>query len=176
LAVAAAVIGSITLSSMNAAAEVSSSASASAASSRSAAASAKASKAKAEAELDRSIKDLAAAMEKSIADASKADRVAIEKEGWKYVSDYLCYAMPDGDYSCPSRYACGSMTVTNNKEPDGCLRGLSINVSFLSSSGLSVYNTARSTGALHPGEQAQVDFTDQSGNGTTIRVDSMRCY
>lgn len=176
LAIAAAVIGSITLSSINAAAEASQSASASVVASRSAATSAKAAQAKADADLDQSIKDLAAAVQKSAADAANADRLSMEKGGWKYVSDYLYYAMPTAHYTCPSRYACASMIVTNNQQPSGCPAGLSVNVSFLSSSGVSVYNSVNSTGALHPGEQAQLDFTDLSGKGSTIRVDSMHCY
>ncbi|MDI3211779.1 hypothetical protein [Arthrobacter sp. AL12] len=176
LAIGAAVVGSIALSSMNAAAEASASASVSAAASRSAEASQKAAKAKAEADLDRSIKDLATAMDKSLKDAAKADRVAMEKGDWTYVSDYLYYAMPTERYTCPGRNACASMVVTTTKQPDGCPRGLSVNVSFLSSTGVSVYNAVRTTGALHYEEQAQLDFTDLSGNGKTIRVDSMRCY
>lgn len=176
LAIAAAVIGSIALSSMNAAAEASGSASVSAAASRSAEASQKAAKAKAEADLDRSIKDLAAAMDKSLKDSAKADRVAMEQGGWEYVSDYLYYARPTERLTCPTRNSCAYMIVTTNKQPDGCPKGLSVSVSFLSASGLSVYNSVRTTGTLHVGEQAQVDFTDLSGNGTTIRVDSMRCY
>lgn len=175
LAIVAAVIGSIALSSINAAAEATELASASAAASRSTEASQKAAKAKAQADLDRSTRDLAAAMEKSLKDAAKADRVAMEQGGWEYVSDYLYFAKPTERLTCPTRNACAYMIVTNNKEPDGCPRGLSVSVSFLAANGLSVYNSVRTTGALHAGEQAQVDFTDLSGNGTTIRVDSMRC-
>lgn len=176
LAIAAAVIGSITLSSINLAAEASQSASASAVASRSAAASAKAAQAKADAELDQSIKDLAAAVAKSAADAANADRAAMEKAGWKNVSDYLYYVVPPGNHTCPDRYPCAYMLVTNNQKPSGCPGGVSVNVSFMSSGGVSVYNTVRMTGALHPGEQAQLDFTDLSGNGSKIRVDSMSCY
>ncbi|MFF1880070.1 hypothetical protein ACFVVC_01210 [Pseudarthrobacter sp. NPDC058196] len=176
LAIGAGVIGAITLSSINAAAEASVSASASAAASRSAEASASAAKAKAQADLDQSIKDLAAAVDKTAADAAKADRVAMEKNGWKYVSDYLYYATPTKHFTCPSHYGCASFIVTNTMQPNGCPSGVSANVSFLAANGLSVYSSIRSSGALRPGEQAQLDFTDLSGNGATYRVDSMNCY
>lgn len=176
LAITAAVIGSIALSSINAAAEAGQSALASAEASRSAEASQKAAQVKAKADLDRSTKELAAAMEKSLKDAAKADRVAMEQGGWEYVSDYLYYAKPTERLKCPTRNACAYMIVTTNKQPDGCPRGLSVSVSFLAANGVSVYSSVRTTGTLHTGDQAQLDFTDLSGSGTTIRVDSMRCY
>lgn len=175
LAITAAVLGSIALNAVNAAAEASQSASASAEASRTAETSQKAAQVKAKADLDRSTKELAAAMEKSLRDAVEADRVAMEQGGWEYVSDYLYYARPAERLACPTRNACAYMIVTNNKQPNGCPRGLSVSVSFLAANGVSVYSSVRTTGTLHAGEQALLDFTDLSGSGTTIRVDSMHC-
>ncbi|MFP3581617.1 hypothetical protein SB659_18810 [Arthrobacter sp. SIMBA_036] len=172
LAVVAAVIGFLVINSVSAASEASNAAASKAAASESAVAASKA----AQAALDRSTQELAAAAAKSLADAARADRVAMESKGWSYVSDFLYYASPTENYQCPGRYACSSMMVTTHKQPSGCPGGVSVHVSFLSSSGVSVYNSVRTTGALAVNEQGQLDFTDLSGNGTTMRVDSMTCY
>lgn len=177
LAIGVGVIGSIAIGNNAAAVEASALASVSADASRSAEATSKAAsaKAKAKADLDRSTKELAAAMEKALADAAKQDRVAMESGGWTYVSDYLYYAKGQG-YTCPTRNRCAAMMVTNNMKPDGCPRGMGVRVSFLSSDDVSVYNSVRTTGALHPGEQAQLEFSDLSGLGSQFRVDSISCH
>ncbi|MFF1832346.1 hypothetical protein [Paenarthrobacter sp. NPDC058040] len=121
-------------------------------------------------------KEAAASLAKAEAERAKADRIAMEKQGWTYVADYLYFATPNEDYLCPStRYGCTYMVVTNNKT-GGCPRGIGVRASFISANGVSVYNGARTTGALAPGEQAQLDFTDLSGQGASFRVDSMSCY
>ncbi|MBP2396857.1 hypothetical protein [Paenarthrobacter nicotinovorans] len=149
-------------------AQASSAASSRAAASQSAAAEA-ANKARAQ-------REAAASLAKAEAERAKADRIAMEKQGWTYVSDYLYFATPEEDYLCPStRYGCTYMVVTNNKA-GGCPRGIGVRASFISASGVSVYNGARTTGALAAGEQAQLDFTDLSGQGASFRVDSMSCY
>lgn len=176
LAIAAGVVGAIAISTNAAAAEAMASASRSAEARATAEASKKAAQAKANRELDQSIKDLAAAAAKSLADAAKQDRAAMEENDWTYVSDYLYYAKAPGEYRCPDRYRCAAIIVTNNKLPDGCLGGMSVSVSFISSTGVSVYNSVRNTGALATGEQAQLEILDLSGNGSTFRVDSMRCH
>lgn len=179
LTIGGGVIGAIAISTNAAAVEVEAlaSASASAENSRSAEAANNAAleKAKAKRDLDRSTKELAAAMERAIANAAKEDRVAAEAAGWTYVSDYLYYAKLEG-YQCSSRYRCVGMIVTNIKQPDGCPRGMGVSVSFLSPNDVSVYNSSRSTGTLHLGDQAELEFSDLSGQGSAFRVDSIRCY
>lgn len=126
----------------------------------------------AKAETDK--RNAAAAVEKVLKEAAAKDRSLMEQAGCKYGADYLYYGVPDGG-TCPSRYKCLVMGVTTN-EPSGCPRGISVRVSFLSASDVSVHSAVRMSGAIHPGEQARLEFTDPSGLGTWFRVDDMTCY
>lgn len=155
-------------------ARTSASASSKAAASQSAEATRLAGLAKAKAETDRKAAAAAAAAAKALKEAPAKDRAAMEQAGWEYVADYLYYVVPEGTRCGSTR--CVVMGVTTNMPPDGCPRGLSVSVSFLSAGEVSVNSSSRTTGALHIGEQARLEFRDLSGLGETFRVDSMRCY
>lgn len=132
--------------------------------------------AQAQASFDASLDKLATGVAEALEEAASKDRTAMEAEGWTYVADYLYYAEPEGTYQCSSRHTCVQMNVATTKLPNGCPRGISVNISFFTADDVSVYNTVRNTGRLDSGQQAALEFSDLSDQGASYRVDSMKCY
>lgn len=141
-----------------------------------AASSAAAQKVESQKKLDNSIKELSQGIDKAVAEAAAKDRTAMEAAGWTYFSDYMYYAEPAGGYQCSGSFGCAQMNVTTTKLPNGCSRGIGISVSFFNDSDVSVNTSSRTTGLLNSGEQAALEFIDTSRQGTSYRVDSMKCY
>lgn len=134
------------------------------------------SQAEAQARLNAATDAFASAAAQAVEDAAAKDRTAMEAANWNYVDDYLYYADAPEGTPCSGTHTCDIIIVTTTALPDGCPGGIGVRGSFLTDSGLSVYDSARTTGALHTNEQAQLEFTDFSDNGSTFRVDSMSCY
>lgn len=134
-------------------------------------------KAESKKKLEDSADELASGIAKAIEKAAAEDRAAMEAQGWTYAADYLYYVTPDlNTYVCSTRQACVPMTVATTMLPDGCPKGISVNVSFFNNNDVSVYSSVRTTGRLDSGQQAALEFTDLSEQGSSFRVDSMKCY
>lgn len=133
-------------------------------------------KAEAKASFDASLDKLATGVAVALEEAASKDRTAMEAEGWTYGADYLYYAEPEGTYQCSGQYACVQFNVATTKLPNGCPRGISTSVSFFTSDDVSVYSSVRTTGRLDSGQQAALEFKDLSGQGSSYRIDSMKCY